>query len=231
MKNIFKHKIFIASLLCVAFFGIGIKAATVYYSNEIAYTPSDDSWKVTNVEDALNSLYSINEELQTCKKNSERPKYYIKEGSFLGDFTLTGSINALTENNVFHFGRPIYSQSNNTTAFSGNVKGNELIDASQYGFMAIDWNFYNSKYTSLVVIDISVLNSSDTLIKKERIINGTYTSANTSKRTILDLTDVNEDICINFSMSITPKLYDLGSDQAYHYWGDGHIKISNAFLY
>ena len=37
---------------------VGVIATTLYYSNEVSYTPEDNNWNVDNVKDALDSLYS-----------------------------------------------------------------------------------------------------------------------------------------------------------------------------
>ena len=49
------------------FGSIGIYGANVYNSNSIEYNPTDSSWKVSNVNDAINSLYSMKQELDNIK--------------------------------------------------------------------------------------------------------------------------------------------------------------------
>lgn len=52
-------KTFIGIIIGGIIFGsIGVGAATLYYSNQVSYTPTDTSWQVSNVDEALNSLYS-----------------------------------------------------------------------------------------------------------------------------------------------------------------------------
>ena len=55
LKNNIKLMIgIIIGALCSA---ITVYASTQYLANEVSYTPSDENWKVTNVEAALNELY------------------------------------------------------------------------------------------------------------------------------------------------------------------------------
>ena len=42
----------------IVFGSIGVTATVLYNSSEIGFTPSDSSWNVNNVEDAINSLYN-----------------------------------------------------------------------------------------------------------------------------------------------------------------------------
>ena len=55
-KNI---KLFIGILIGLIF-GIGatVTASVIYNSSEIGFTPSDTNWKVNNLQDAVNDLYS-----------------------------------------------------------------------------------------------------------------------------------------------------------------------------
>ena len=51
----------------IIFGGIGIYTASLYYAKDVSYTPDDESWKVSNVNDALNILYSMKTELDNLK--------------------------------------------------------------------------------------------------------------------------------------------------------------------
>ncbi len=67
MKKILKSKIFIVIITTIMVASGTLYAANIYYANEVKYTPSDSSWNVTNVNDALNNLYSMKTELDTIK--------------------------------------------------------------------------------------------------------------------------------------------------------------------
>lgn len=43
----------------ILFGGIGVMATTYFSSSDVSFTPTDDSWDVSNVQDAIDSLYSI----------------------------------------------------------------------------------------------------------------------------------------------------------------------------
>ena len=51
-------KIYGYILVAIVFCGIGAYAANVINSSDILYTPSDSSWNVNNVQDAIDSIYS-----------------------------------------------------------------------------------------------------------------------------------------------------------------------------
>ena len=51
----------------IIFGSIGIYATSLYYAKDISYEPSDASWEVSNVNDALNNLYSMKIELDNIK--------------------------------------------------------------------------------------------------------------------------------------------------------------------
>lgn len=58
MEKIINKNIIIGFVIgIIVMSGVGVVAATMYYSNQISYTPTDTSWNVDNVETALNELY------------------------------------------------------------------------------------------------------------------------------------------------------------------------------
>ena len=62
MKGSDRMKKIINSLFMFILGGIifgSIVYATTYYAKDVAYEPTDASWEVSNVEEALNSLYSM----------------------------------------------------------------------------------------------------------------------------------------------------------------------------
>ena len=58
MKKIFKSRIFTFILGAILFGGIGVVSAYTIFANDIGYTPKDTIWKVDNVKDAIDDLYS-----------------------------------------------------------------------------------------------------------------------------------------------------------------------------
>ena len=63
MRNIINkiksNSLFTFLIGAILFGGIGIYGTNAYKSNTIEYSPTDSSWGVNNVSDALNSLYDI----------------------------------------------------------------------------------------------------------------------------------------------------------------------------
>ena len=60
MKRFIKNnlKVFVSIIISgIIFGGIGVYAANTYLAHDISYTPSNENFEVTNVEDALNELY------------------------------------------------------------------------------------------------------------------------------------------------------------------------------
>ena len=60
MKQFIKNnlKVFVIVVItAILFTGIGVYAANTYLAHDISYTPSNENFEVSNVEDALNELY------------------------------------------------------------------------------------------------------------------------------------------------------------------------------
>ena len=63
MKKIIKNNI-LGFILGIIFCGGIVYAASLYNANDVAYEPTDENWEVTNVSEALDSLYvSYNQSL------------------------------------------------------------------------------------------------------------------------------------------------------------------------
>ncbi len=58
MKKMLSNRLFIFIISGVFFASVTLYAANIYYANEIKYTPTDLSWNVTDVNEALNDLYN-----------------------------------------------------------------------------------------------------------------------------------------------------------------------------
>jgi len=65
-KIINKNSIF-TFMLGMIVASVGVYGTNVYQSNTIEYSPTDSSWSVSNVSDAINSLYSMKQELDNLK--------------------------------------------------------------------------------------------------------------------------------------------------------------------
>lgn len=74
MKKFIRNNIFGFILGGLIFGGIGIYAVS-YYAKDVTYTPGDKTWEVSNVEEALNSLYE--------NKSSSSNLNYITEATTL----------------------------------------------------------------------------------------------------------------------------------------------------
>jgi len=67
MRKIFDRKTIFTILITTIIYSGGIAiASTVYQANTINYSPKNSDWKVSDVEAALNSLYSMSDELKVC---------------------------------------------------------------------------------------------------------------------------------------------------------------------
>lgn len=66
MKKILNNK-FLFFLLGILMASVSIVVATNYTASEITYTPKDSNWNVSNVSDALDSIYS---KVKFCKLKS-----------------------------------------------------------------------------------------------------------------------------------------------------------------
>ena len=81
-------KIIIGIILGGILFGSGVYAAS-YYAKDVTYTPTDESWEVSNVEDALNDLY-----------NSSKGKSTLI-GTYTEDTTINVSIYEMSDATKF----------------------------------------------------------------------------------------------------------------------------------
>ena len=68
MKKIIENKIILMIILCIVSCGIGVTAASIYQANTIEYSPTDASWEVSNVNEALNDLYYNMNNVEQYKK-------------------------------------------------------------------------------------------------------------------------------------------------------------------
>jgi len=67
MKKIINKSSIFTFILGILFCNGIIYGVNLYKSEDIQYTPTDNSWEVDNVNDALNDLYNIKKELDNIK--------------------------------------------------------------------------------------------------------------------------------------------------------------------
>ena len=98
MKNVINklksNSLFIFILGGIVFGSIGIYGANIYESNEVEYTPTDSNWNVNTVNDAINSLYSMKEELDDLKSTGNATSVNILTGktAVVQGSTITGTM-------------------------------------------------------------------------------------------------------------------------------------------
>jgi len=129
MKKLFNVKIIVIFIIGFIIFGsIGIYGANVYHSNSIEYSPTDSSWNVSNVEEAINDLNRIvNNNISNFTGN------IITVGLFSSNQTVSvkeivSNWNELTVDN-FKILSPITSGVNGT---GGNSSSSVMISRAQY---------------------------------------------------------------------------------------------------
>jgi len=78
--NKFKNNSLFSFILGGILFGSVVYGANIYQSNEVEYTPTDASWEVSNVSDAINSLYDMKTELENIKSVGDATASDIADG-------------------------------------------------------------------------------------------------------------------------------------------------------
>jgi len=94
MKNFIKNNIFGFIIGGLIFGSIGIYGSNVYESNSIEYSPTDASWEVSNVGDAINSLHSVVTELDDIKGlgNADASQILNGQTAVVKGSTITGTM-------------------------------------------------------------------------------------------------------------------------------------------
>ena len=108
---IFKNPIFTFVLGAIIFGGIGTVVAATILAKDVTYPPKDTSWKVSNVEDAIDSLYTkanttisgLNSQITTLKTSNTNLSNQVT--SLTGEVAnLQSQLNSLTTASTsFHF--------------------------------------------------------------------------------------------------------------------------------
>ena len=86
MKNFIKSNVF-GFMLGVILCGGIVYGVNTYQSNSIEYSPTDSSWNVNNVNEAINSLYSIKTNLDATKTELNSTKTSLDNLKSIGDAT------------------------------------------------------------------------------------------------------------------------------------------------
>ena len=102
-KIINKNTVFSFIIGGLIFGSIGIYGANNYKSDGIEYSPTDTSWKVSNVNQAINSLYSMKTELDNIKSIGDATAAQILSGKtaaikgnlVIGSMTNNGAVTSI----------------------------------------------------------------------------------------------------------------------------------------
>lgn len=97
MKNLImqlRHNTLFGFILGGIMFGSIVYGVNSYKSNEVEYSPTDNNWKVSNVGDAINSLYSMKTELDNIKSVGDAVAGNILSGkkAVVKGSTVTGTM-------------------------------------------------------------------------------------------------------------------------------------------
>ena len=121
-------KIIITFIISGIIFGsIGIYAASLYYAKDVAYEPTDENWEVSNVNDALNSLYasgkstSISSVAKDASGNDAAVHYY---GARISSITKTFTMN---KGKYVLFVFTTYNDIYSSTATGGDTTSNTVV--------------------------------------------------------------------------------------------------------
>ena len=103
MKRFIKNnlKVFVSIIISgIIFGGIGVYAANTYLAHDISYTPSNENFEVSNVEDALNELYGSRKYAK--KQINENPENFAQTQKQFDIKNLTDNYANLTNDNFFY---------------------------------------------------------------------------------------------------------------------------------
>ena len=119
IKKIKSNSLFTFILGGLIFGSIGIYGANNYQSNTIEYSPTDTSWEVSNVNQAINSLYGMKQELDNIKGIGDATAAQILSGkkAVVKGNTITGTMKNMSNAWVWTSnGIENYTYSSGTTA-------------------------------------------------------------------------------------------------------------------
>jgi len=79
MKKIMKNPIFIFILSAIIFSSMGVVIAATILAKDVSYTPNNANWKVDNVGDAIDELYSnYKNKISTLETTNENLNVQVK---------------------------------------------------------------------------------------------------------------------------------------------------------
>lgn len=172
MKKLFDKKVlfsFFSGILVCS--GI-VYGANQYQSNGIEYTPTDNNWKVSNVNDAINSLYSMKTELDNIKGIGDATAANILKGkkAVVKGSAVTGTMNNHSKAQIWINGdNGTFYDNVNYTSSSGNVTNEMVGFKSKYsGYFTPDTTWIFGSKSSLAPL----IKSGSKLLG----VTGTYTS-------------------------------------------------------
>lgn len=85
MKRMLNNKLFYFILGAIIFSTISVYAVTMIDSKEVSFTPNNTDWEVSNVSEAIDELYEMNEFVKTVSSAE------CVSGTFVCDSDCTGS--------------------------------------------------------------------------------------------------------------------------------------------
>lgn len=151
----------IGMLLCSGIvYGINL-----YKADDVLYQPSDTSWEVKNVNDAINSLYNMKKELNDLKNTGDATAEEIASGktAVVQGELVTGTFNSnaikktlvwtgaidpthtsATTNEYIYLNNS-YADYKNITASNIGVEQTDIsLQASSFGGCSTSWNYNSS---------------------------------------------------------------------------------------
>lgn len=157
MKKILKSQLF-AFILGMIIASVGTAyAAYSIYSYQVSYTPSNSSWEVDNVEDALDYVYNHIAELH-AEKGVEK----IYERSILSGYGENINVNYTIPDGVSNIILIIVREFAFTTFYYANITGEGLVNINEtYTSNQGQRNPYNY----LLLYDLEVVPGKDINIK------------------------------------------------------------------
>ena len=110
MKKILKSKVFIFVVTAITFSSISVYAAGRYYASQIDYEPENSNFNVTNMEQALNALYTT----QNTTVNNLNSQITTKDQTISDLQTQVESLTAQVSSTNYVVGDiKFYSETNN----------------------------------------------------------------------------------------------------------------------
>ena len=190
MKKFIKNNIFGFALGIILCGGI-VYGANVYQSNSIEYNPTDSSWNVSNVSDAINSLHSMVKELENIKSIGDATAAQILKGktAVVKGNKITGTMKNMSNNWVWtNKGIELYTYSSGSTAnmiyvSSREDHGDAFITTNTKFIVGTENDFKKSLLAGKTLLGVTGTATSDANAKASDIDSGKTAYVNGSKLT------------------------------------------------